>query len=172
MTITLNSVVSVTYKLHTKPDGGTEKFIEQADKNNPLTFLFGAGGMIAGFETNLAGLALGDKFNFSVNPEDGYGEKHPDNIIDLPIESFKDEKGEVQRDMLKPGAVIPMQDNEGHHMNGTVVKVGINDVTLDFNHPLAGKFLRFEGEVIALRAATADELSHGHVHGPGGHHHH
>ena len=73
--------------------------------------------------------------------------------------------------MLKIGAIIPMQDNEGHHMRGVVVKVGINDVSMDFNHPLAGQHLRFEGEVVALRAATEDELAHGHVHGPGGHHH-
>jgi FKBP-type peptidyl-prolyl cis-trans isomerase SlyD len=171
MKITPNSVVSVTYKLNTKPEGGTEKFIEEAGKNNPLTFLFGTGGMIAGFESNLNGLSVGDKFNFSVKPEDGYGEKHADNLVELPIEAFKNEKGEVQRDMLKIGSVIPMQDNEGHHMRGVVTKVGISEVTMDFNHPLAGQFLRFEGEVISVRAATAEELSHGHVHGPGGHHH-
>ncbi len=171
MKITTNSVVSVTYKLNSKPEGGEEKFIEEAGKNNPLTFLFGVGGMIAGFEINLDGLAVGDKFNFSVKPADAYGEKHPDNLVDLPIEAFKNEKGEVQRDMLKIGAIIPMQDNEGHHMRGIVTKVGINEVTMDFNHPLAGNHLRFEGEVLAVRTATADELAHGHVHGPGGHHH-
>ena len=171
MKIATNSVVSVTYKLNSKPEGGQETFIEQADKNNPLTFLFGVGGMIAGFESNLNGLGVGDSFNFSVKPEDAYGEKHPDNIVELPVEAFKDEKGEVQRDMLQVGKTIPMQDNEGHHMRGTITKVGINEVTMDFNHPLAGQYLRFEGEVISVRAASADELAHGHVHGPGGHHH-
>ena len=172
MKITTNSVVSVTYKLNSKLEGGQEKFIEEAGKDNPLTFLFGTGGMIAGFETHLNGLSVGDKFNFSVSPDDAYGEKHADNIVELPVESFKDEKGEIQRELLEVGKVIPMQDNEGHHMSGTVKKVGINEITLDFNHPLAGYYLRFEGEVLSVRAATADELAHGHAHGPGGHHHH
>jgi len=172
MKITTNSVVSVTYKLSSKPEEGEEKFIEHADKNNPLTFIFGVGGMIAGFESNLNGLGIGDTFNFSVNPEDAYGEKHADNMIQLPVEAFKNEKGEIQRDLLQVGNIIPMQDHEGHQMRGVVTQVGINEVMMDFNHPLAGQFLRFEGEVLAVRVATPEELAHGHVHGPGGHHHH
>lgn len=171
MQITANTVVAVTYKLNSHPEGGEEKFVEEADHSNPLVFLFGVGGMIPGFESSLNGLKTGDKFDFKIKPEDAYGEKHPDNIIELPVEAFKNEKGEVQRDLLKVGNIIPMQDNEGHHMRGIVTKVGINEVTMDFNHPLAGHHLRFEGEVISVRSATPDELAHGHVHGPGGHHH-
>lgn len=171
MKITTNSVVSVTYKLSSKVEGGEEKFLEYANSNAPLVFIFGVGGMIAGFETNLNGLAVGDKFDFSVNPEDGYGENHADNIIQLPVEAFKNEKGEIQRELLQVGKAIPMQDNEGHHMNGVITKVGINEVTMDFNHPLAGQYLHFEGEVLEVRIATPDELAHGHVHGAGGHHH-
>lgn len=171
MKITTNSVVSVTYKLNATPEGGKEKFIEEADSSRPLTFLFGVGGMIAGFESNLNGLAVGDKFNFSVEAKDAYGEKHTDNIIELPVDAFKNEKGEVQQDLLKVGNVIPMQDNEGHQMRGIVAEVSPEKVKMDFNHPLAGNALRFEGEVLTVREATKDELDHGHVHGPGGHHH-
>ena len=73
--------------------------------------------------------------------------------------------------MLKPGSFIPMQDQDGHPLQGKVLSVGESDVKLDFNHPMAGKNLHFTGEIVEVRDASDEELNHGHVHGHGGHQH-
>jgi len=73
--------------------------------------------------------------------------------------------------MLTIGNYIPMQDQNGYSLQGKVVKRGLDKVTMDFNHPMAGKNLHFTGDVLSVREATEEELHHGHVHGEGGHHH-
>lgn len=171
MQIELNKVVSVTYSLEINEGGNSPKtFVEKAEADRPLTFLFGVGSMIPGFERALEGLKAGDLFDFSINPEDAYGESSDDDIVELPYSIFEEE---VKRhpDLLTIGNIIPMNDGQGHQFEGRVKSVGMDTVTMDFNHPLAGKTLFFKGRVESLRDADAEELAHGHVHGPGGHHH-
>lgn len=79
--------------------------------------------------------------------------------------------GSIPEDMLEPGNYIPMADSEGNQMQGRVVEVQGDEVQMDFNHPLAGKTMHFDGKVIGVRDATQEELAHGHVHGEHGHHH-
>ena len=79
--------------------------------------------------------------------------------------------GDMPKEELVEGAELPMNDNEGNRFYGTVLEVNPEDVLMDFNHPLAGETLFFSGKVEGIREATAEELDHGHVHGPGGHHH-
>jgi FKBP-type peptidyl-prolyl cis-trans isomerase SlyD len=170
MKISKNKVVSVSYTLHSSRDGAEATFVEQTPEGQPFTFLFGYQGVIEAFEENLNGLEVGDKFEFSISPEDGYGLYTDDAVITLPMEAFGIE-GEVDKSILHVGAVLPMADNAGRQFQGVVKEVGADYVTMDFNHPMSGHTLFFSGEVINLREATDEEISHGHVHGPGGHYH-
>jgi len=164
MKIGNNTVVSITYDLHTSNKEDTDQnFVESADRNNPLVFLFGIGGMIPAFEDNLAGKIAGDKFDFSIDAADAYGEFDEAALVKLPIDIFK-VNGVVDMEVLKPGNFIPMTDNEGNQLNGKVIGVNGEEVNMDFNHPLSGQNLHFAGEVLNVRLATAEEIAHGHVH--------
>ena len=165
MKITKHTVPSVTYTL--KVEG---EIVDQAEKSNPLTFLVGVGAMIPGFERQLVGLSKGDNYQFTVQAEEGYGEIDEKAIVDLSKDAFKVD-GAIQNEMLFVGNVVQMQDQNGNPFEGTILEIGDETVKLDFNHKLAGKVLDFSGEVIDVREATEEEISHGHVHGPGGHHH-
>ena len=168
MTIEVNSVVSLNYKLSNHKTG--EK-IEETSSDNPMVFLYGVGALIPEFEENLFGKKAGDSFEFSIVSENAYGNHSEDNIVDIPISVFQDETGKINKNEIRVGALVPMSDNEGNHMRGQVKGITAEIVKMDFNHPLAGTDLHFKGEILDLREATADELAHGHVHGPGGHHH-
>ena len=165
MKISKNTVASVTYSLEVEGE-----LIEKTDKNDPLVFLVGVGSMIPGFERQLLGKEAGDTYKITIDPEEGYGEADPEAIVDLSKDIFMVD-GKLQEEMLVEGKVVPMQDQNGNPLQGVVVEVGDDSVKMDFNHRLAGKTLEFAGEVIEVREATQDEISHGHVHGPGGHHH-
>lgn len=167
----VNKVVSVTYSLEVSDGAGSAKvFVEKAEADEPLTFLFGAGDMIPGFERGLEGLRAGDPFELEIAPLDAYGEASDDDVVELPYSVFEEE---VKRhpDMLTIGNIIPMNDGQGHQFQGRVKSVGMDSVTMDFNHPLAGKTLHFTGKIESLREASEEEIAHGHVHGSGGHHH-
>lgn len=171
MQIDVNKVVTVTYELETNEGGTTPKtFIERAEADRPLTFLFGAGSMIPGFERQLEGLRKGDLFDISINPDEAYGLNSDDDVVELPYSVFAEEAAK-HPEMLTVGNIIPMNDGGGNQFEGRVKEVGTETVTMDFGHPLAGKTLHFKGKIQDLRDASAEELAHGHVHGPGGHHH-
>jgi FKBP-type peptidyl-prolyl cis-trans isomerase SlyD len=165
MEIAKNTVVSLTYALEVEGE-----LIERTDKDNPLVFLVGTGSMIPGFEHQLLGKQKGDTYKITIPPEDGYGESDPEAVVELSKDIFKID-GLLQEDMLEEGKVVPMQDQNGQPLQGIVVEVGEDNVKMDFNHRLAGKTLDFTGEILDVRAATSEEISHGHVHGEGGHHH-
>jgi FKBP-type peptidyl-prolyl cis-trans isomerase SlyD len=170
MKIAKDAVVSVTYNLKAGATGSTVEEIESVDETNPLVFLFGSGMMIPGFETNLDGLTKGDSFNFSIQPADAYGSVDKEAVVKLPVEIFKVE-GVIDFSILKIGNLIPMSDQSGNMLQGRVLAYDEKEVTMDFNHPLAGKDLHFTGTVVGVREATPEEISHGHVHGEGGVHH-
>lgn len=165
MKIAKNTVASLTYSLEVEGE-----LIEKTDKANPLVFLVGVGSMIPGFERQLMGKTSGESYKFSIDPEEGYGQADPNAVIDLSKDIFTVE-GEIQEDLLQVGKVVPMQDQNGQPLHGVVLEVADDTVKMDFNHRLAGKTLEFSGEIIEVRQATSDEMSHGHVHGHGGHHH-
>lgn len=168
MTIQEKMVVSLNYKLSNHKTG--EK-IEETTEEHPMVFLYGVGGLIPEFEENIRGLKVGDSFEFAITAENAYGHSSEEQIAMIPVDVFKDESGKFDTDYFKVGAVIPMSDNEGNHLRGTIKEVTDELVKMDFNHPLAGTDLHFEGKIVEIRPATSDELDHGHVHGPGGHHH-
>ena len=168
MTIENNSVVSVNYTL-TEKDSGAQ--VEQTSKEHPFVFIFGTGGLLEDFENNLKGKKAGDVFDFFVEHSRGYGVRDEQHVVMIPIEAFQGEDGSFDSENVKVDVVLPMQDNEGNRMYGKVLEITLENVKMDFNHPLAGTDLHFTGEVLEVRAATADELAHGHVHGEHGHHH-
>ncbi len=163
MQITANKVVTVTYDLSSNLPGNDKKHVETADTNHPLSFIFGAGMMIPGFEKGLEGKTTGDNFTFTIQSADAYGDKDATAIIKLPIDIFKMD-GVVDFNLLKVGNVLPLRDQEGNVLNGTVMGYDEETVQMDFNHPLAGHELHFSGKVVGVREATAEEISHGHVH--------
>ena len=163
MDVAVNKVVTVTYILHANLPSQEKQHIETADTTRPLSFLHGVGMMIPGFEKGIEGKKVGDPFSFDIEAADAYGENDETAIIKLPIEIFKVED-KIDFEMLKVGNMLPMSDNQGNTMNGTVVGFDDTMVTMEFNHPLSGHLLHFSGEIMEVRDASAEEIEHGHVH--------
>ena len=163
MQVSKNKVVTVTYNLSSHLPGNDKKHVETADKTQPLQFIFGLGMMIPGFENGLEGKLKGDQFDFSIESADGYGDADETAVVKLPIDIFKTE-GVVDFDILKIGNMLPLTDSDGNVLNGIVRGYDDSTVNMDFNHPLAGHTLHFSGEVIDVREASEEEISHGHVH--------
>ena len=158
--VTENTVASVHYT-GTFPDG--EEFDSSLERE-PLTFLVGHGQMIPGFEQEILGAAVGEEREFTLTPDRAYGERDEDLVQTASLDQFPDSDG------VKEGMMGVAQTEYGQ-MPFTVSSVEGDQVTIDYNHQMAGKTLRFTAKVIEVRTATDDELSHGHAHGPGGHHH-
>jgi FKBP-type peptidyl-prolyl cis-trans isomerase SlyD len=156
MQITKDKVASIHYTLR----DGEGNILDTSSGREPLTYLQGAGNLIAGMEEGLEGKSVGDKFKLKVSPEKGYGVKDDNLVQKVPRTAFGDQK--VEKGMQ-------FQTNKGQVV--TVTETGLESITVDGNHPLAGVELHFDVEVTGVRAATPDEISHGHVHGAGGHHH-
>jgi FKBP-type peptidyl-prolyl cis-trans isomerase SlyD len=169
-TVAQNSVVTLTYDLSVTDENQEKVLVEQAESDEPMVFLFGHSGLPEEFENQLDGKNPGDSFSFSLTPEQAYGDYDQQAVVQIPKQVFEID-GKVDDQMLEVGNYLPMADNEGNHMQAKVVEVGDEMVTMDFNHPLAGMVMHFDGKVVEVRPATAEELSHGHVHGDGGHHH-
>ena len=161
-TIAPNKVVSLSYTLMLN----SGELADEATADQPLVFIHGIGQTLPAFDDQLNGLSVGDTFSFTLSAEDGYGESSPNYVVEIPKNIF--EGPDVPDDILEIGATLPMQDQDGNPMDGVVVEIGDDTVTMDFNHPLAGEALGFSGTVLDIREATQEELDHGHVHGEGG----
>ena len=155
------TVVSIHYTL--RDDDGD--VIDSSVDSEPLDYLHGAGNIVPGLEAAREGKAVGAKFKVTVPPADGYGERGPD-PKPVPRSAFPDDME------LEPGTQLFVRGPDGEPFPVWIAGVSDEDVMLDQNHPLAGATLHFEVEVLSVRAATKDELEHGHPHGPDGHGHH
>ncbi|MBB6126827.1 FKBP-type peptidyl-prolyl cis-trans isomerase [Mucilaginibacter lappiensis] len=165
MKIEPQHVVSLTYDLYVDQDGA-EVLTESATQEQPLTFLFGAGQMLPKFEENLSTLSTGDTYEFRLTAADAYGEYDEEAVANLPKEMFQGQ------DTPEIGTILPLQDNQGNRFQAQVVSIAEDAVIVDLNHPMAGQELHFKGSILNVRPATPEELSHGHAHGPDGHHAH
>jgi len=168
MKIENNKVVTMTYTLHLNDEQG--EVIQKVDESKPFIQLFGVSALLPLFESNLSGMEKGDNFGFGLSAEEGYGNLSDEAILKLEKKIFEVE-GVVDPEMVAVGKTITMQDNNGNPLEGKVLAVEEDNVIMDFNHPLAGESLFFTGTILNVRKATEVELSHGHVHGTGGHHH-
>lgn len=160
MHVEKNRVVTLNYTL--RDEQGT--ILDASNGRRPLSYLHGKGNIIPGLEQALVGKAAGDKLDVTVAPEQGYGPRDERLVQIVPRTKFGDVQG------LAPGMQVRATGQRGPRMV-TVVRVDRDFVTIDGNHPLAGRTLHFSVEVAEVRKATHEEVAHGHAHGPDGHHH-
>ncbi|MCH5305783.1 MAG: peptidylprolyl isomerase [Rikenella sp.] len=152
MKISENKFVSLAYTLTV--DG---RVADQATAERPLEFVYGIGMLLPKFEEFIAGKEAGERFEFVLSPAEGYGELNPQAVVNLPKDVFMVD-GAIPDDMLTVGNVLPMADQNGNRLMGTVKAVNDTDVTMDFNHPMAGKTLNFAGEILGVREATPEDM--------------
>ncbi len=138
------------------------KVVESSEGAGPTTYLHGHGGMLPALERELAGLSAGAQISAKLSQP--YGPSHPDSVQRVPLKHLR------ARKKPEPGSVVVVQGKDGQRQV-TVVKVGRYSVDIDTNHPFAGMDLVFDIDVLDVREASAEELGHGHAHGPGGHQH-
>ena len=160
MQISRNSVAAFHYTLTDEQS----QVIDSSTGRDPLTYLHGGGQIVPGLEKQLEGRSAGDKFTADVAPEEGYGVHHPELMQEVPRSAFQGVED------IQPGMQFQGRGPQGE-INVTVTRIENDKVFIDGNHPLAGKTLHFAIEVTDVRAASEEELAHGHVHGAGGHHH-
>ncbi len=151
-------VVLMEYTL--RVDG---EILDSSSGHEPLEFLQGAGNIIPGLEDELYGMAVGESKLVIVQPEDGYGVIDAEAFVEVPREQFP------SNIPMEEGIEIQVTDENGTPMNARIDSVSDDSVTLDFNHPLAGKELHFDAKIVGLRDATDEENEHGHVHGAHSH---
>jgi FKBP-type peptidyl-prolyl cis-trans isomerase SlyD len=159
MKIARHTVASIEYRL--TDDSGEE--IDSSEGHGPLSYVHGTDSIVPGLESELEGKQPGDELKVDVPPERGYGARDESLVHSVPRKQFPPGDIEV-------GMQVEARNAEGR-MHFTVVGVEGDTVRLDANHPLAGVTLHFAIKVVEVRPATPEELAHGHVHGPGGHHH-
>ncbi len=160
MEIADKSVVTFHYKLYDS-DG---QMLESSQDGEPTLYLHGANNIIRGLEEAMSGHSAGDSFEVALEPEQAYGLRNEELQQRVPIKHL------IFPGKLKAGMVVQVNTEQGRR-SVTVIKAGRHSADIDANHPLAGKPLRFEISIVEVRPAEAEELAHGHAHGPGGHQH-
>lgn len=150
------AMVTLTYDLRVDDENG--EVVEQATEAQPLQFLYGAGAMLPKFESQLAGLREGDPFTIKLSKNDAYGDVNEEAVVELPKHVFL-VGGKFDDELVKVGNTVPMMSSNGQRLNGLVLEVNDDVVTMDFNHPLAGEDLFFAGKVMAVREASDEEVA-------------
>ena len=158
MKVQNDKVVAVSYALEVEG-----QIADKSAPGAPLEYIHGTGMLLPKFEAALQDKEPGDTFDFVLSPEDGYGKYDPSYVIALPKTAFAID-GQVREDLLVVGRTIPMLNQAGQVVQGTVREVTDSTVKMDFNHPMAGKTLHFTGKVESVRSATEKELTEG-LHG-------
>jgi len=160
MKISEKKVVQIHYTL--KNDSG--EILDSSEGRDPLVYMHGKGNIIPGLENALNEKESGEKISVVIPPEEAYGVRNEGLVQQVALSRFQDPEN------IRTGVQVQVSTNDGSSI-ARVTKIENEEVTLDLNHPLADETLHFEVEVMGVREATQEELSHGHVHGPGGHHH-
>ena len=162
MKVEPNKVVVFHYAVR---ENGGEPVESTHDRGEPLAFLVGTGMLIPGLEKALTGHEAGERFDVTVEPAEAYGERREDFTQRVPKKYFRD------AEQLKPGMMTVLSVSGGGQRQVTVQKVGSSVIDVDLNHPLAGKTLVFDVEIVDVRDATPEEIEHKHAHGASGHGH-
>jgi len=161
MSVGMNKVITFNYTL--KDEEGT--LLDSSSNKEPMAFLSGNNQIIPKLEEALNGMIIGSKKNVKVSAADAYGEYSEDAIQKVKKDQFPEEAN------IEVGMTYIANSPDGKQMPFLVSEINDQDITINFNHPLAGKNLEFDVELLDVRDATSEEMQHGHVHGPGGHHH-
>ena len=154
---TPNKYVTVAYELYTDNDKGIHELVEKAPIEHPFQFISGLGIALDSFESKILALAEGETFDFVLKVDEAYGPYEQDHVIELPKETFAI-NGRFDKEMVYPGAVLPLVNADGMRFQGLVLELKDNTVIIDLNHPLAGKDLHFKGQVVTMRDATNEEI--------------
>jgi FKBP-type peptidyl-prolyl cis-trans isomerase SlyD len=148
-----NLVVSMDYELTVD-----NAVIDSSEENDPIVFLQGVGNIVPGLEKAIQGMKVGETKEVEVKAAEAYGVFDPENFIEVP-------KNEFPEDIpLEVGTEIGVNDENGDELTAYIEEVDLEKITLNFNHPLAGKDLKFKVKITDIREATAEELEHGHIH--------
>lgn len=151
--------VEMVYDLYKVNPDGTQTLVHQSDDSDPERFVYGVTpGMVIPLEKAIFSLGVGDKFDLIVKAEDAFGPHDPNNVMNLSKELFLVD-GKFDAEFVKKGALVPMMTADGFRINGLVVDVTADVVKMDFNHPLANDDVRFDGKILTVRDATAEELN-------------
>ena len=159
--ISKDRVVSLKYVL-TSTEG---EVLDRSEEGEPLEYLHGHQNIIPGLENALTNHQVGDKLKVEVAPEQGYGEYDEEKSFAIQRSHFGDAP-------IQEGFMVELTPDNGPPFHARITAIHDEVVEMDANHPMAGMQLHFDVEVLAIREATPDEIAHGHVHGPHGHHHH
>jgi len=151
--VTKDLVVSMVYELKIE-----DEIIDSCEEDDPLQFIQGHGHIVPGLELAIEGMSIGESKHVSVKAEDGYGEFVADDIVELPRTEFP-EDFPLELDME-----VMVEDDDGLEVTAFVEEITLDMVTLNFNHPLAGRDLEFDVKITGLRHPTAEELEHDHIH--------
>ena len=152
-----NKYIAVSYKLFANAAGERPVMVEEATDDDPFIFVSALGMTLDAFESQIVPLNVGDSFDFTLAPNDAYGDYEPSGRMALPREAFG-EGGKFDSRYIYKGAVVPLNSPDGARFNGVIVDIDEEKVTVDLNHPLAGKNLNFVGKVIETRDATNEEI--------------
>ena len=152
-----NRYIAVMYKLYTSSPEGKPELVEETAEGDPFVFISALGMTLDAFEAQIVPLNVGDKFDFTLAPSDAYGDYEASGKQALPRKVFE-MNGKLDPNFIFEGAVVPLASPDGARFNGTIIEIGDETITVDLNHPLAGKSLNFVGEVKESREATNDEI--------------
>ena len=152
-----NKYISVMYKLYTDGQDGKPELIEETAEGDPFIFVSALGMTLDAFEAQIVPLKAGEEFDFTLVPDDAYGDYDEAGKQALPRNVFEI-NGKLDSRFIFEGAVVPLTSADGARFNGTIVEIGEEKITVDLNHPLAGKSLNFKGKVVETREATNDEI--------------
>lgn len=151
MKVEKGMLVTVDYSLYA--DGPEGELLEETNADEPMSFIFGHEDMLEAFEAAIEGKKAGEAFSVLIKSENAYGPEDESAVVDFPVDTFMVD-GELDEELLQEGELIPMVDEEGNELLGIVLSVEDGTVTLDFNHPLAGMDLYFDGEVTRIEEPT------------------
>ena len=152
LVVSKDVVVGLAYTLYVD-----NAVADSAAASEPLEYIHGHENLISGLEKALEGMKVGEKKNVTVLPEDGYGEYDPESVIKLERSLFPPEFP------IEKGRLVPLEDDEGHHLHSYILEWDDDSVTVDLNAPMAGKTLVFECEIVSLRPGTAEEIEAGSI---------
>ena len=152
----LNKFISVAYKLYTV-DNDNSEMVEEATAEAPFQFISGYGTTLDAFAHEIASLATGDSFDFTLTKEQAYGDYEDAHVLDLDKEIFSI-NGHFDHNNIFVDAIVPLQNEDGNRFYGRVLAITNDKVKVDLNHPLAGKTLNFKGKVVESREATNEEI--------------
>ncbi len=149
--------VTVAYELYTDNEQGVHELVEKTTAEHPYQFISGMGVTLDSFEDHILQLTQGDTFDFVLSEDEAYGPYEEEHVLELEKEKFS-VNGHFDREMVYPGAVLPLVNADGNRFQGLVLEVKDQTVVIDLNNPLAGKQLHFKGTVVTLRDATNEEI--------------